>query len=75
MLGRVCLYALFWNYELLRNILAMCELLSYELILDLCYELCWNWMCWNWAINCIGTVTSIWIVSYVGLLNSVGNIE
>ena len=40
MLGRMCLYVPFWKYELLRNKLAMCELLSYERILDLCYELC-----------------------------------
>ena len=40
MLGRMCLYAPFWKYELLRNRLTMCELLSYERILDLCYELC-----------------------------------
>ena len=39
MLGRICLYALLWKYELLRNRLAMCELMSYERILDLCYEL------------------------------------
>ena len=48
----------------------MCELLNYELILDLCYKLgwnwlYWNWLCWNWAINYVGTVTIVWIVSYV----------
>ena len=40
MLGRMYLYTPFWKYELLRNRLAMCELLSYERISDLCYELC-----------------------------------
>ena len=39
-LGRMCLYAPFLKYELLRNRLALCELLSYEMIMDLCYELC-----------------------------------
>ena len=38
-LGRMCLYASLWKYELLRNRPAMCELLSSETILDLCYEL------------------------------------
>ena len=42
-LARMCLYAPFWKYELLRNRLAMCELLSYERILDLCYEHYWSW--------------------------------
>ena len=34
-LGRMCLYAPFLKYELLRNRLAMCELLCCEMILDL----------------------------------------
>ena len=38
-LGRICLYAPSWKYELIRNRLAMCELLNYEMIVDLCYEL------------------------------------
>ena len=71
LLGRMCLYAPFWKYKLLRNRLTMCELLNYELILDLCYKLGWNWLYWNWqcwnrAINFVGTMTIVWIVSYVG---------
>ena len=40
MLGQMCLYAPFLKYELLRNRLAMYELLSYEMIVDMCYDLC-----------------------------------
>ena len=40
MLGRMCLYAPLLKYELLRNRLAMCELLSYKMKVDLCNELC-----------------------------------
>ena len=40
MLGRMYLCAPFLKYELLRNKLAMCELMRYEMIVDLCYEIC-----------------------------------
>ena len=63
----MCLYAPFLKYELLRNMLAMCELLSYEMTVDLCDELCGDCeLCWNWAIDCVGIMTSVWIVSCVG---------
>ena len=48
----------------------MCELLSYEMILDFCYEL--YKLCWNWAIN---SIEEYWIVLklliVLGILNSV----
>ena len=54
-LGRMCLYAPFLKYELLRNRLAMCELLSYEMIVDLCNKLCYDWeLCWNWLLIVLG---------------------
>ena len=42
MLDQMCQYTPMRKYKLLRNRLAICELLSYEMILELCYEQCRN---------------------------------
>ena len=75
-LGWMCLYAPFLKYELLKNRLAMCELSSYEMIVDFCNELCLDQeLCLNWAINCVDIVTSVQIVSYVGNIEQCLNYE
>ena len=54
LLNRMCLYAPIRNYELLRNRLAMCKLMSYDWYWNCCYELK--------IVICVGMLIVAWIV-------------